>query len=403
MVSIKVKFQRPGTGDCRGVVFYQVCCDGKKRKIPSGISLHPVDWDFKRSAVKLGEANETADENRLEARKIIATDLRRLTRIVSQREEQGLLMTADDIVNEFSIQRHDFTLFNFIGQIISKLKKNGRERTSETYNATLRIFSLYRRGNDIMLDRIDSDMMEDFEAWLIRRGVVQNTVSFYMRILRAVYNRAVDNGLTEDLKPFRNVYTGIAKTVKRALPLSAVCRINALNLNDSPALDYARDIFMLSFMLRGMSFIDMAFLRKTDLCSGYVSYRRRKTGRRLAIKWSDPMQKILDKYSNDQSSSYLLPILKDSAENPRAMYLRIGARINSNLKKIGRLIESDIPLTLYVARHSWASAARSKGIALSVISEGLGHESESPTQIYLASLDTTVVDRANSLILSALK
>ena len=62
-----------------------------------------------------------------------------------------------------------------------------------------------------------------------------------------------------------------------------------------------------------------------------------------------------------------------------------------------------MPLTMYVARHSWASAAKAKGIPVSVISEGMGHDSESTTQIYLASLDTSIVDSANSIILNSLK
>ena len=62
-------------------------------------------------------------------------------------------------------------------------------------------------------------------------------------------------------------------------------------------------------------------------------------------------------------------------------------------------VDQNIPLTMHVARHCWASVAKSKNIPLSVISEGMGHDSEETTRIYLASLDTSVVDKANSLIL----
>ena len=150
-----------------------------------------------------------------------------------------------------------------------------------------------------------------------------------------------------------------------------------------------------------MSFIDMAYLRKSDLTNGYITYRRRKTGQRLTIAWTKEMQAILDKYPENKSD-YLLPVIRTPGINDRWAYRNVGYNINYGLKAIARMVGVTMPLTLYVARHSWASAAKAKGVPLSVISEGMGHDSESTTQIYLASLDASVVDRANSLILSSL-
>lgn len=132
-----------------------------------------------------------------------------------------------------------------------------------------------------------------------------------------------------------------------------------------------------------------------------MTYRRRKTGQQLIIGWTQEMQMILDKYP-EVSTGYLLPIIRNSGTNERYTYRNVGYNINYNLKKIAQMVGVQIPLTLYVARHSWASAAKAKGIPLSVISEGMGHSSETTTQIYLASLDTSVVDKANSIILKSL-
>lgn len=159
---------------------------------------------------------------------------------------------------------------------------------------------------------------------------------------------------------------------------------------------------MMSFMLRGMSFIDMAYLRKTDLANGYVTYRRRKTGQQLMIEWTKEMQILLDKYPENRSQ-YLLPIIRNKGVNDRTTYRNVGYNINHNLKRIAEKVGLNIPLTLYVARHSWASIAKAKGIPLSVISKGMGHDSEATTQIYLASLDTSIVDKANSIILRSLE
>lgn len=275
-------------------------------------------------------------------------------------------------------------------------------RTSETYTSALHSFRNFRHGEDIMLDSITTELMEAYEAWHHRRGVTPNTVSFYMRILRAVYNRAVDEGVIENRNPFRKVYTGIDKTVKRALPLAVIRKIRALDLSEVPAVEYARDMFMMSFYLRGMSFIDMAFLRKADLRDGYVTYRRRKTGQLLRVRWTAEMQAILDKYPANESG-YLLPIIRRPGLNERCAYRNMAYNINHNLKRVAAMVGVTLPLTLYEARHSWASAAKAKGIPLAVISEGIGHDSEATTQIYLDSLSTSVVDKANSLILRSLR
>ena len=158
----------------------------------------------------------------------------------------------------------------------------------------------------------------------------------------------------------------------------------------------------MSFYLRGMSFVDMAYLKKSDLQDGSITYRRRKTGQQLIIGWEPEMQMILDKYP-ENSTDYLLPIITNQATDARSTYRSKGYNINRNLKKIAEMISVAIPLTLYVARHSWASVAKAKGIPISVISEGMGHDSEATTQIYLASLDASVVDRANNIILKSLK
>lgn len=252
-----------------------------------------------------------------------------------------------------------------------------------------------------MIDHIHSDTMELYQVWLEEQGITLNTVSFYARILRAVYNRAVDQGITPDRRPFRHIYTGIDKTVKRALSLPELRKIKNINLDMFPDLDFARDIFLMSFYLRGMSFVDMAFLRKSDLSDGYVTYRRRKTGQLLTIAWTPEMAQILEKYPPNPTS-YLLPIIRRAGKNERNMYHNMSYTINRRLKAIANMADIRMPLTLYVARHSWASAAKAKGIPLSVISQGMGHDSESTTQIYLASLDTAVIDNANALIIASL-
>lgn len=384
----------------QGSIYYQIIHDRKQKILFSAYRVFETEWSEGRHTVTV-ESSSSRYPFILSIRESIQWDLKRFNNIIQRLELHGVPYTADDVAEEFNRYITNYSLFNFMGSIILLLKQQGRIRTSETYTTALSSFKKFRANEDIMLDWLDSNIMQSYETWLKKSGKLPNTISFYTRILRAVYNRAVDNEVIENRHPFRHVYTGIDKTVKRALPLQTIKKIKYMDLSRSPALDYARDMFIMSFMLRGMSFVDMAFLRKSDLVDGRIIYRRRKTGQLLIIKWTKDMQKILDKYP-ENNSDYLLPVIKTRNINERCAYRNAGYNINHNLKSVARRIGIKIPLTLYVARHSWASAARSKGIPLSVISEGMGHDSESTTLIYLASLDTSVVDKANSLILKSL-
>ncbi len=400
MASIKVKFRPSVATDREGTIYYQIIQDRKVRQHFTDYRVLNDEWDEKRAMVKCNPGMRRY-KHLLRIRDGIKRDVSRLMRIISSYDNSGLPYTVEELVEEFILYNKEYTLFNFIETLIDRFIKNGKLRTAETYKATLRSFYNFRGGEDLMLDAIESTIMEAYEAWHRMRGVAPNTISFYTRILRAVYNRAVEERIIEDLKPFRHVYTSVDKTIKRALPLPMLRNIKELDLSGRPNLEYARDIFFLSFYLRGMSFIDMAFLRKSDLMDGYVTYRRRKTGQQLMILWTREMQDILNRYPENESE-YLLPIIRSHRADERVAYRNASYRINRSLKKIAAMVGIPIPLTLYVARHSWASAAKAKGIPISVISEGMGHDSESTTKIYLDSLDTSVVDRANAVIIKSL-
>ncbi len=379
MTSIKVKFRPSADAEREGAIYYQIIHDRKVRQCSTPYRAFPKEWQTRF---------------REETRR----DVERLTRIVRRMESRGTVLSADDIVEEFKLYRSRYSLFRFMESVIMNLKECGKIRTAETYTATLQSLSRFRRGRDLMLDEITPDIIQAYEAYLRVRGAVPNTTSFYMRILRAVYNRAVESEAIEQRNPFRHVYTGTERTVKRAIPIAAISRIKNLELPRGSKMDFARDMFMLSFYLRGMSFVDMAFLRKKDRADNHVTYRRRKTGQRLDIAWTKEMQSIVEKYPPNPTQ-YLLPILTNPLSDERIAYRNRASCINRQLKTIARMTNLKIPLTLYCARHSWASAARTKGIPVSIISEGMGHDSEATTQIYLASLETSVIDRANALII----
>ena len=403
MASVKVKFRPSSIDGKEGCIYYQVIHNRVVRQIRTDYRIFESEWNGKASTVSFPILLSTERRDYLQSVFYrIEWDIKRLKVIIALFDKRNGSYTTDDIVVKFNGQANEQSLFSFMQGVIGQLKRLNRIRTSETYAATLNSFMKFRDGQDILLCEIDSDTMMLYEAWLKANGICPNTVSFYMRILRAVYNRAVEKELVEQKHPFKHVYTGIDKTVKRAVPLKAIKRIKELDLTLKPHLDYARDMFLFSFYTRGMSFIDMAYLKKSDLKNGILTYRRKKTNQQLSIKWEKCMAEIVAKYKDRSATQYLLPIITNPLLNERKQYRNAIYRVNTALKEVARLANLSIPLTMYCARHGWASIAKSKNIPLSVISEGMGHDSEETTRIYLASLDSNVIDKANSLILKEL-
>ena len=293
------------------------------------------------------------------------------------------------------------TLCDYVQQQCDQLVLMGRHRTRETYMTMMRSFLAFN-GQDMALANIDEPTINRYEAYLrYERGVCRNTSSFYLRVFRTVYGKAVEDGLIENKLHFKRVYTGVDKTHKRAITLQDIKTIYNLDLSDSPKKAWARDLFMFSFYMRGMSFVDMAFLRKTNLHGDMLIYNRRKTGHLMCVKWEPPMQRIIDRYPLPHSP-YLLPIIFPDDVDPRRQYLYRIRSINHHLRNLSFQAGISSTLTTYVARHSWASIARAKDFPLSIISEGLGHENEATTRIYLQSIESTQVDIANKEILGEL-
>ena len=402
MATVKIKFRASSRPDKNGTLFYQVIHNRVIRQIHTGYKLSPNEWNAADSRI-VTPPDCNADRNGYlsSLREILANNVSRLSGIIARLEKAGGQYHTDKVVELYNATGGDGCFISFASDLINCMTQIGKSQTAAKYTTAINSFKRFRGECDIPIDNMDSNLMLKYEHWLKETGACKNTTSFYMRTPRAIYNRAVEKEIAVQRFPFWHVYTGIDKTVKRALPAKAIKEIKNLDLSLFPQLDYARDLFMFSFYTRGMSFIDMAFLKKKDLQGGILSYRRKKTSQQLFIKWEKPMQEIIDKYDTGESL-YLLPIIKENSTDSRTQYRSSAHLVNDKLKKIGGRCVGKIPLTSYVARHSWASIAKSKNIPVSTICEAMGHDSERTTRIYLATLDTSSVDNANSIVLSVL-
>ena len=290
-------------------------------------------------------------------------------------------------------------ILRFMDQMADRKEQLGSMRTADTYRSASRRLASFLGGKPLMVDEVTSSLAEEYEGYLKREGMTLNSVSFYLRILRAAYNEAVREGLAVDTKPFAKVYTGVARTSKRALSIDSIRKIfSAKGKNDRQR--FARDMFMFSFLTRGMSFVDMAHLTKENLKGNILTYRRRKTGQTISVLWLSCMQDIVDRYPS-LDGRHLLGILDENSEPLETQYRKCQMSVNYMLKNLCREIGAGDNATMYSARHSWASIAKELDIPVAVISDGMGHDSVVTTQIYLNTISSRI-DIANDKVISSI-
>lgn len=402
MATVKTKLRLSTVAGRPSSIIYQITHRRIVRQITTDYKVFPEDC--KTGVSMIISVNDEA-MGRLRVPRIISQkirwDLQRLNMIISKYENGHCEYSADMIVDAFQCMEKELSLFNIMQKSIIRLLQQNRIGTAKNYSAALGSFRNFRCNEDIPIDAIDYAVMEDYQSYLRMKGLTLNSISFYMRILRAVYNHSVESGIISDRKPFRHVFTGMEKTFKRAISIKNIRFIKDLDLSFKPNLEFARDMFMFLFYCRGMSFIDAAFLKKSDVVDNVLFYRRHKTGQQLRIRMVPVIKDILERYSDSQSP-YLLPIITVSGKDGRIQYEAALRRINNGLRTIAKMLGMDTPLTTYVTRHAWASIAKAKNIPITVISDALGHDSIATTQIYLASIDATMIDKANEMIINDL-
>lgn len=294
-------------------------------------------------------------------------------------------------------------LIDYMRTLIEQFKAANRYGTAANYTKVMKSVVQFSGSYRLRITTITEQWVTKYNIYLTKRGLVRNSISFYMRILRAVYNRAVRQHWAEPTSPFSDVYTGIDSTRKRAIDERLISEINQHKLPADSSLSLARDLFIFSYCTRGMAFVDMAYLRKANLQNSVLCYTRRKTGQLLSIRVETNIKRILDRYAS-ADSPYLFPLLT-STEPSEAYkeYRKALNHYNRQLERLAVLIPRIGKLTSYTARHSWATAARNHNIPISVISAGLGHTSEQTTRIYLALMENSVIDEANRKIIGHLR
>ena len=293
-------------------------------------------------------------------------------------------------------------LTQFITELIGQLRKEQRDGTAHVYQSTLNRIVRFTGGKPITFGQLNAQWLARFETYLLADQLTWNTISTYMRMLRSFYNQAVTLGIAVYVPHlFNKVHTGVDSPVKRAVSPETMRRLMTDERPLPQAQAFSRDIFVLLFLLRGMPFVDLAFLRKCDLQGNTIIYHRHKTGRKLSVVVCKEAMEIICRYVNcDPDSPYLLPIIKDPGRDEYAQYTRMLRNVNYQLSRLVSMLRLKEALSTYVARHTWATTALRQNYSSSLICDAMGHSSVKVTETYFQRFKEEEVDRMNRSVVS---
>ena len=304
----------------------------------------------------------------------------------------------------------------YMPEVIEMLKREGKFPAMHVYACTLRSYEKFcaeerypknTTASLSMQEIFTPERLKEYEDWLAGQQSSPNTISTYMRTLQAVYNRWMSPGI-EGYNPvlFKDVYTKVESRTKRALTAEQMEQLrntdfSVLTLRQQQVLTY----FLLMFMLRGMPFIDLAHLRKSDLRNRRITYRRHKTGKLMVVDVPPDAMRLLQKYRDKTDSEYLFPLLHGGLfmEEHHHRYQETLRHFNRELARLIKQLFLVVSVSSYTARHTWATLAYHSGVPVGLISQSLGHSSIRVTMTYLKPFDAEVIDRINRQVISLVK
>lgn len=378
----------------------RLVCNLQSRTIPLEYAVIKEDWDPNLEMVRKEckqFSSVTRINNYLHKKQQDAQDI--LDKLTTTGEIEKLSIT--EIKNRV-INKKDHTTFESFGnKLVDELKLAKKLGNASVYEQAIGFLKRHTIGRNITFDEITFQLLKSIEAKFLSESNSFNGLSFYLRTIRAIYNRAIKEGkASRENYPFTSYSIKETKTRKRAIRKTDMDNIKAAQFEPGSPRWHARNIFLFSFYNRGMNFADIAKLRISDIEQDRIYYKRSKTGKPLSVKLIDATREILSTYTVDKTGDdFVFPILKrDTPELQMKDLYNERKTFNKYLNKIAEDLEIEGNLTSYVARHSWATIAKDLNVPISVISEGLGHEDIKTTQIYLDEFDTSVIDDANKLI-----
>lgn len=376
----------------------QVIQNRQKKQVATHYYIHECEFDAHSEKI-LHVPTVNTVKNVKTVNKALSEMKDEVKEVLARLEKSNAYYTIDDFLKLYKNRNAKDDFFFFMDEQIGTKKKMRRTGTAKAYQSTLNSLKKFEKADFLLYSRIDGSYVEKYIQYLIEEDDCSNTIGFYIRNFRAVYNRCMKEHRDEGKNPFDGVKTKIEKTNKRALPKAVIAKIDQLDLSSEPLKERARDLFSFSFNTMGMSLVDILKLTKKNLVDDdTIIYYRTKTNQLIKVPLNDRAKELLNRY-HTRDTDYLFSFMEveDNTSFYAAYRSELG-RANRQLKKIGEEIGLKHPLTTYVARHSWAQAANQAGTPVTLISTGLGHSSLKTTLIYLDEFNLDTIKQMNDCV-----
>lgn len=398
--------------DGRYTLILQIICNRRRGVVFTPYALTREEFDAQKGVVLPLTRSRAARDFAREANEHIQNRIQELRSVIASFETTGRPYKPTDVTSLFRRKADRRFLRTYVLSLIEELVQQEKHGTARTYMSTLVAFEKFMGHQKCRLEEINTERLTAFTDYMHRLPLKRNTISFYIRCLRAIYNKAVRENLVHPLQnPFDTITLREDKTRKLAVDVGVLKRLSRIRLDDAPQR-LARDLFLFSFYARGMSFVDMAYLKRVQIRGEVLYYNRRKTGQPFSVRITEPMAGILERYDN--SGPWVFPLMTEQdgrplqpleGEDETLFARRLHKRYRATLAWMSHYLDElsvqmglEKKLSFNVARHTWASMARNKGIPVAVISGGLGHTSEKTTIIYLDEIDAHRIDEANDIV-----
>lgn len=374
----------------------------KRKYLSLSLSCKPELWSEKTNKPKPSHPQKDL------INKIIAEKIKEYTTAITEFKSDGKEFTNDTLLNAVEQPTKKTTLHQYFNLIIERLETTNRIKYALSFKDTLRVLKHFKK-EDIPFGDITVKFCNDFETYLRKQGLKETSISIYFRTLRVAFNEAIKEKLTKpQYYPFKDykVSKFDTRTRKRAITKDDKNQIESLNISETLRLYRSRQFFLFSYYVRGINFIDIANLKWSNIEGERLHYVRSKTGQLFNIKLLPQAQSIIDYWKpityKGQGNDYVFPILDHQYHNdPKKVQNRLHkvlGQTNQDLKEIGQMSGLDIPLTMYVARHTYATTLKHQGVSISKISEAMGHQTEAITRTYLKAFEDDVLDESDKLL-----
>lgn len=375
-------------------LIFRLSHQGQTSNISTKISLPLADWNNKTRKIKKtykGTNSVIRLNNELTKQKSDFID------IIHELNEKRQLdyLSINDLKNHLLKPQVTADFCSFTDTLINQMVQANKFGNAQIYRHTLSALKNFTGKEHIPFEEISYSFLKRFETTHLGKGNSINGLSAYLRTIRAIFNKAIKEGLvSQEIYPFQQYKIKSEPTAKRAIDLDKIKKILDLELPPENPLFHARNYFIASYLMNGISFVDMAFLKLENIIDGRIQYKRQKTARPYNIKITEQLNSILDYYLADKKKQdFIFPIIKRSEELEQYNDVRWARkRYNKNLKDIATLCDIEENLTSYVSRHSMATNLILKDVPINALSKMLGHNKLSTTEIYIKGLPTHIMD-----------